>query len=72
MTNANQTKGETMKPTHANVHATSMCFGGFRATVMAGNKVVASRHFKCNGWGKSHSDAAWNAMKKWMAQFGVQ
>lgn len=59
------------KATHANVEATSMCFGGFRATVMAGKQVLGSLHFSTKGWGQKHVDASYKAMKKWLAQFGV-
>ena len=65
MTNA------TTKATHANVHATSMCFGGFRATVMAGTRVVSSMHFPTKGWGQKLTDASYVSMKNWLAQFGV-
>ena len=63
---------KTQTATHANVHATSMAFGGFRATVMNGKTVVASKHFKAKGWGKTHVNAAHAAMKKWIATFGVK
>ncbi len=64
-------KSHWTKPTHAAVHATSMCFGGFRATIMAGKSVVASQHFSTKGWGQQHTDASYKAMKAWVAGFGV-
>ena len=59
------------KATHANVHATEMCFGGFRATVMSGKTVVASCHFGSKGWGQQHVEDSWKSMKTWLAGFGV-
>jgi len=57
--------------TSAQVIATSMCFGGFRATIFSGSKQIASQHFAAKGWGNHHVNAAHKAMKTWMAAFGV-
>ena len=64
-------KNPWTKPTHAIVEATSMCFGGFRATVMNGKTVVSSQHFATKGWGQNYVEKSYLKMKKWLADFGI-
>ena len=64
--------------THARIRPTARGFGGgFRVTILAGSKMLASQHF---GVPKSHRklakvwdglDLAWDDAKKFAASFGV-